>query len=88
MFLKGRMFLQQQKMKDALSEAKSRCFYYDKAHKLIDCDNFKSLTYKEKHKFFRAKGLCFKCLNGDHFARYCKSSYKCLVTPLKEPFTH
>ena len=61
-------------VKDALSVAKSRCFYSDKAHKLIDCNNFKSLTYKEKHKFLRMKGLCFKCYNNNHLGRYGKSS--------------
>ena len=57
---------------NALSVAKSRCFYRDKVHKLIDCGNFKNLTYEEKHKFVKAKGLCFKWLSGNHFARYCK----------------
>ena len=36
----------------------------------------------------RAKGLCFKCLNGNHFAPYCKSSCKCLVAGCKEIFHH
>ena len=83
------MFLQRQKMqKDASSVAKSRCFYCDKVHKLIDCDNFKNLTNKEKHKFVKAKGLCFKCLSRNHFARYCKSSCKCLITGCKGTFHH
>ena len=85
----ARMFLQRQKMqKNASSVAKSRCFYCDKVHKLIDCDNFKNLTNKEKHKFVKAKGLCFKCLSRNHFARYCKSSCKCLITGCKGTFHH
>ena len=49
-------------VKDALSVEKSRCFYCKKLHKLIDCDKFKNLTYEEKYKFVKPKGLCFKCL--------------------------
>ena len=71
-----------------MSVAKSRCFYCDKVHKLIDCDNFKSLTYEEKHKFVKAKGPCFKCLSGNHFARYCKSSCKYLIIGCKGTFHH
>ena len=74
-------------VKDALSVEKSRCFYCEKVHKLIDCDKFKNLTYEEKYKFVKAKGLCFKCLSGNHFARYCKSSCKCLITGCKGTFT-
>ena len=47
-------------VKDALSVEKSRCFYCEKVHKLIDCDKFKNLMYEEKYKFVKAKGLCFK----------------------------
>ena len=75
-------------VKDALSVEKSRCFYCEKVHKLIDCNKFKNLTYKEKYKFVKAKGLCFKCLSGNHFARYCKSSCKCLITGCKGTFHH
>ena len=75
-------------VKDALSVEKSRCFYCKKLHKLIDCDKFKNLTYEEKYKFVKAKGLYFKCLSGNHFARYCKSSCKCLITGCKGTFHH
>ena len=75
-------------VKNALSMEKSRCFYCEKVHKLIDCDKFKNLTYEEKYKFVKAKGLCFKCLSGNHFARYCKSSCKCLITGCKGTFHH
>ena len=75
-------------VKDALSVTKSLCFYCEKVHKLIDCDNFKNLTYEEKYKFVKAKGLCLKCLSGNHFARYCKSSCKCLITGCQGTFHH
>ena len=75
-------------VKDALNVAKSRCFYCDKVHKLIDCDKFKNLTHEKKHKFVKAKGLYFKCLSGNHFVQYCKSSCKCLITGCKGTFHH
>ena len=31
---------------------------------------------------------CFKCLSSNHFARYCKSSCKCLITGCKGTFHH
>ena len=42
-------------VKDALSVAKSRCFYCEKVHKLIDCDKFKNLSTKKSTNLLKQR---------------------------------
>ena len=46
-------------------------------HPLYSCAKFKSLSHDEKVSVLKKNNLCMNCLNSGHFARQCKSSYRC-----------
>lgn len=56
-----------------------QCFLCEKQHKIADCDKFKSMNEKERHEVAKQRGLCTKCLGGNHRQSTCRSSYKCKI---------
>ena len=46
-------------------------------HPLYSCAKFKLLSHDEKVSVLKKNNLCMNCLNSGHFARKCKSSYRC-----------
>lgn len=46
-------------------------------HGIHDCERFKSLDSESKLEAVRSRGICFKCLEGNHMARSCTSGIQC-----------
>lgn len=42
-----------------------------------DCERFKSLNSESKLEDVISRGICFKCLEGNHMARSCTSGIQC-----------
>nr|CAB3263156.1 uncharacterized protein LOC104265735 [Phallusia mammillata] len=56
-----------------------RCVLCAYPHEVYDCPAFKEKTYLERRRFVRTKGLCFRCLKGDHIASDCNATSTCKV---------
>ena len=63
------------------------CYYCSKPHK-ISCSQFCELSYDQRYKFVRDKGLCFKCMTESHSVKDCKSREKCSVPGCTGNFHH
>ncbi len=61
------------------SPANVRCYFCEKPHKLIDCDEFKKKSGEEMFNFTRSKKLCDNCLSFYHFSAGCKQRKDCTV---------
>ena len=46
-------------------------------HQMSACDKFDGLEVAARRKMVMSSGSCFKCLEGGHLARHCKSEVKC-----------
>ena len=64
------------------------CYYCSKPHKISSCSQFCELSYDERYKFVRDKGLCFKCMTESHSVKDCKSRGKCSVSGCTGNFHH
>ena len=64
------------------------CYYCSKPHKISSCSQFCELSYDERYKFVRNKGLCFKCMTESHSVKDCKSRGKCSVSGCTGNFHH
>ena len=58
-------------------ELHSKSINCSEGHKLYQCDNFKIMSYEDKHKFIKTKKLCFNCLRPGHNSKTCKSKSRC-----------
>ncbi|XP_071825532.1 uncharacterized protein [Apostichopus japonicus] len=67
--------IQEQKSRSK-NEGKSleytKCLYCGNNHMLEVCRELGSKTHEEKLIFLRTKGLCFRCLDGNHISKDCK----------------
>ncbi|XP_071819881.1 uncharacterized protein [Apostichopus japonicus] len=50
----------------------TKCLYCGNNHMLEVCRELGSKTHEEKLIFLRTKGLCFRCLDGNHISKDCK----------------
>ena len=57
-------------------------------HPLYGCHRFKALPHDEKKAVVKKNHLCMNCLNDKHFARDCKSSYKCKTCQKSHTLLH
>ena len=65
-----------------------KCYCCEGPHRLTECNEFRKKTYEDKCMVVKSKNLCFKCLNGKHFARDCKSKQNCTVPGCTETLHH
>ena len=49
-----------------------KCLYCGFNHRLEVCRKLGSKSHEEKLAFLRSKGLCFRCLEGNHMSKDCK----------------
>lgn len=55
-----------------------RCWVHEfDGHDIHECGKFRSLSSTERLEMTKRKGECFRCLNGKHVARMCRSSLVC-----------
>ena len=64
------------------------CYYCSKSHKISSCSQFCELSYDERYKFVRDKGLCFKSMTESHSVKECKSREKCSIPGCTGNFHH
>jgi len=61
------------------SERQIKCPCYSDEHKLYACNKFKELSIGDRVIFARDSRLCFICLNPNHMATMCRSTYSCRI---------
>lgn len=62
---------------ESLTEEKENCTHCgSQEHFIVECEQFKSKSVKERWDWLRGKGLCFRCLKKGHLRINCKSK-KC-----------
>ncbi|XP_064292696.1 uncharacterized protein LOC135309931 [Plodia interpunctella] len=55
------------------------CPYCTENHKLSVCKKFSKIPVDSRRNFVQEKGFCFRCLRGNHAAKFCKSMHKCHI---------
>ncbi|XP_072392178.1 uncharacterized protein [Diabrotica undecimpunctata] len=59
--------------------SKSCNYCKERTHQIYKCQQFLNLVPQERHKFVKAKSLCFNCLSSLHILSSCKSLSRCQV---------
>jgi len=61
------------------TERDIKCPSCSDEHKLYACNKFKQLSVGDRVTFVRDSRLCFNCLNPNHMATVCRSTYSCRI---------
>jgi hypothetical protein len=67
----------EQKKEFGRFNSKPFCFKCEKEHRLVDCEDFKSLSVGERLTFCMRRRLCFSCFSTKHSVRECDRRRLC-----------